>query len=178
MAAPGAGGDRPPWLPAATAWAVVAVMAVLALRPLFYTDTGHGDEATATYIGRLQELEGLTFQPDRTYYEMSLYWVGWYVGLSTVLLATFGAALIARRIMCHRAPQWVLPAMVLSWTVVTTLLRPAITPDHPWASRRLIVLVLPAFILFAVWFAAWLTRRLDSASEVRRPWLRRVLAAT
>ncbi|KIH97014.1 membrane protein [Streptomonospora alba] len=170
-------GDRPSWLPTAAAWAVIAVMAVIALRPLLYTDTGHGDEATAAYIGQVQELEGLPVHPDRTYYEMSLHWVGWYVGLSTVLLASFGAALIVRRIMSRRAPQWVLPAMVLSWTVVTTLLRPAITPDHPWASRRLIVLVLPAFILFAVWFAAWLTRRLNSEPEVSRPEVRRTTAA-
>ncbi|MDT0304551.1 hypothetical protein [Streptomonospora wellingtoniae] len=170
-------GDRPQWVPAAAAVAVVAVMAALALRPLFYTDLGHGDEATASYIGQVQEAEGLPFAPDRTYYEMSLYWVGWYVGLSTVLLAVFGAALVVRRVMQHRAPQWVLPAMVLSWTVVTTLLRPAITPDHPWASRRLIVLVLPAFILFAVWFVAWLTHRLYTEPGVDRTWVRRSTAA-
>ncbi|GAB3455537.1 hypothetical protein GCM10027570_36220 [Streptomonospora sediminis] len=170
-------GDRPRWLPAAAAFAVVAVMAGLALRPLFYTDLGHGDEATASYIGQVQQIEGLVFNPDRTYYEMSLYWVGWYVGLSTVLLATFGAALLARRILQRREPQWVLPAMVLSWTVATTLLRPAITPDHPWASRRLIVLVLPAFILFAVWFTAWLARRLAAESPESRPRLGRGLAA-
>ncbi|GAA4944798.1 hypothetical protein GCM10023224_29950 [Streptomonospora halophila] len=170
-------GDRPRWLPSAAALSVVAVMAALALRPLVYTDLGHGDEATAAYIGRVQEIEGLPFAPDRTYYEMSLYWVGWYVGLSTVLLAAFGAALVVRRIMLHRAPQWVLPAMVLSWTVVTTLLRPAITPDHPWASRRLIVLVLPAFVLFAVWFVAWLAHRLYTEPGADRPWVRRSAAA-
>ncbi|GAA4914262.1 hypothetical protein [Streptomonospora salina] len=171
-------GDRPRWLPAAAAWAVVAVLALIALRPLIYTDTGHGDQATADYIGQVQRIEGLAVQPDRTYYEMSLYWAGWYVGLSTVLLATVGAALIVHRIMRHREPQWLLPAMVLSWTVVTTLLRPAITPDHPWASRRLIVLVLPAFILFAVWFVAWLARRLDTGPGALRAELRRAAAAT
>ncbi|QBI52480.1 hypothetical protein [Streptomonospora litoralis] len=171
-------GDRPSWLPAAAAVAVVLVMAGLALRPLFYTDLGHGDEATAAYIGQVQEIENLPQNPDRTYYEMSLYWVGWYVGLSTVLLATFGAALLVRRIMQHRAQQWVLPAMVLSWTVVTTLLRPAITPDHPWASRRLIVLVLPAFILFAVWFTAWLARRVNTDSVGGRAWRGRAMSAT
>ncbi|MUL39735.1 hypothetical protein FZ103_00830 [Streptomonospora sp. PA3] len=169
-------GDRPAWLPAAAALAVLAVMAALALRPLFYTDLGHGDQATADFIGQVQEIEDLHVNPDRTYYEMSLYWVGWYVGLGTVLLGTFGAAVIVRRIMLGRAPQWVLPAMVLSWTVVTTLLRPAITPDHPWASRRLIVLVLPAFILFAMWFTAWLAHRLGTEPQVR-PRLRRAMAA-
>ncbi|NYI97743.1 hypothetical protein HNR12_004020 [Streptomonospora nanhaiensis] len=160
--------DRPRWLPAAGAAAVVVVMAVLALRPLVYTDYGHGAAATAMYIGQVQAFEGLPNDPDRTYYELSLYWVGWYVGLSTVLLATFGAAVLAHRILRRREPQWVLPALVLGWTVVTTLLRPAITPDHPWASRRLIVLVIPAFILFAVWFTAWLTRRLATEPAVDR----------
>ncbi|CAM3634639.1 hypothetical protein GCM10009799_26170 [Nocardiopsis rhodophaea] len=151
--------DRPPWLPTAVAVLAVLVVVALALRPLFFVQYGHGDEATGVFIGQVQEIEGLPVDPERTYEEMSLFWVSWYVGASTVLLATLGVALLLRRILLRREPQWVLPTMVLVWTVATTLLRPAITPDHPWASRRLIVLVIPAFILFAVWFVAWLARR-------------------
>ena len=32
---------------------------------------------------------------------------------------------------------------------------PAITPDQPWASRRLVPAVLPGFILLAVWALSW-----------------------
>ena len=40
--------------------------------------------------------------------------------------------------------------------MVTFLYRPAITPDQPWASRRLVAAVLPGFILLAIWASAWL----------------------
>jgi hypothetical protein len=152
--------DRPAWLPTAAAGLALLVVAALALRPLVYTHRGHGDEATAAYIGQVQGIEGLALDPDRTYDEMSLYWVGWYVGLSTVLFAGLGVALLVRRVLRRTDPQWALPLLLLVWTVATTLARPAITPDHPWASRRLVVLVLPAFVLIGVWFVAWLTRRL------------------
>ena len=33
------------------------------------------------------------------------------------------------------APAWTLPLLVFSWAIVSTLYRPAITPDQPWASR-------------------------------------------
>jgi hypothetical protein len=46
--------------------------------------------------------------------------------------------------------------MVFAWIIVTVLLRPAITPNHPWASRRLVPGVLPGLILLAVWASAWL----------------------
>ena len=46
--------------------------------------------------------------------------------------------------------------MIFAWAIVTTLYRPAITPDQPWASRRLVPTVLPGFILLAVWAADWL----------------------
>ncbi|GAB3208831.1 hypothetical protein ACQEU5_05075 [Marinactinospora thermotolerans] len=156
--------DRPAWLPTAVAAVSVLIMAGFALRPLIRVEYGHGDAATGYYIGQVQQIEGLPIDPDRTYEEMSLYWVGWYVGLGAVAMATAGVALLLNRILRRRAGAWVLPLMVLSWSVVTTLLRPAITPDHPWAARRLVVLVIPAFVLFAVWFAAWAVRRLRGAS--------------
>jgi hypothetical protein len=42
---------------------------------------------------------------------------------------------------------------------VTTLWRPGITPDQPWASRRLAGVVLPGLLLFALWTVAWAMRR-------------------
>ncbi|GAA3760144.1 hypothetical protein HDA32_004801 [Spinactinospora alkalitolerans] len=169
--------DRPAWLPTATAALAVLVMAGFAVRPLVHVQRGHGDEATAHYIGQVQEVEGLPFDPDRTYEEMSLYWVGWYVGLAAVLLATAGVALLLRRVMRRQEPRWVLPLMVLIWTVTTTLIRPAITPDHPWASRRLIVLVIPAFILLAVWFLAWAIRWIRAHPARPPAWLPASVAA-
>ncbi|RNL82350.1 hypothetical protein [Halostreptopolyspora alba] len=155
---PGTGPPR--WLPAAGAGLVVTVAAGLAARPLFLTQQGHGDEATGRYVEQVQSAEGLPIAPERTYEEMSLLWVAWYVGPVVVVVAALAAAIVAHRLLRGWDPRWVLPATLLMWSVALTLARPAITPDHPWASRRLVVLVLPAFILFAVWFLAWLAPRL------------------
>ncbi|PRY01474.1 hypothetical protein [Allonocardiopsis opalescens] len=146
---------RGPWAGIA-AGAVVAVMAALAVRPLLYTARGHAEpaEGTRSLIGQLQQIEGLPFDPDRTYAESTLNWVAWYVGVPVVVLATAGAALVAWRLVRRRDLAWALPLLMMAWTVVTVLVRPAITPDHPWASRRLVALVLPAFILLAVWAVA------------------------
>ncbi|WP_087100938.1 hypothetical protein [Nocardiopsis sp. JB363] len=150
--------ERVRWLPNAVGLLAILVMAGFAIRPWLWPDYGHGSDFTDQWVAAVQQTEGLPIEGSRTYYDMSLYWVGWYVGLGTVLFAVLGVALVLRRLAQRRDPQWLLPAMLLVWTVATILLRPAITPDHPWASRRLIVLVIPAFILFAVWFLAWLTR--------------------
>ncbi|MFE1170188.1 hypothetical protein [Nocardiopsis sp. NPDC058789] len=155
--------ERVRWLPNAMALLALLVMVGFAVRPLLWPDYGHGSDFTDQWVASVQDIEGLPIEGSRTYYDMSLYWVGWYVGLSTVLFASLGVALVLRRLTQRRDLQWLLPAMLLVWTVSTTLLRPAITPDHPWASRRLIVLVIPAFVLFAVWFLAWLTRYCENS---------------
>jgi hypothetical protein len=90
------------------------------------------------------------------YYEISLHWVFWYIGVPAVVLATIGAAVLARRCLRGQAPAWTLPLMCFAWIIVATLLRPSITPDQPWASRRLVPGVLPGFIVLALWAASWL----------------------
>ena len=81
----------------------------------------------------------------------------WYLGVPAVVLGTPGAALLARRCLRGRAPLWTLPLITFAWTIVVTLYRPAIVPDQPWASRRLVPAVLPGFILLAVWAVRWLS---------------------
>ncbi|MDE3721048.1 hypothetical protein PWG71_06575 [Nocardiopsis sp. N85] len=160
--------DRVRWLPNTVAALALLTMVGFAIRPLLWPDHGHGSDFTDGWVAYVQSREGLPVEGSRTYYDMSLYWVGWYVGLGTVLFASLGVALVLRRLTSWRDPQWLLPAMLLVWSVSTTLMRPAITPDHPWASRRLIVLVIPAFVLFAVWFLAWLTRYCAIAVRAER----------
>lgn len=96
----------------------------------------------------------------RTLAELSLHWVDWYLGLPVIIAATVGAGLLARACLRGRGGDWALPLMVLTWATVIFLYRPAITPDQPWASRRMVPEVIPAFVLLAVWAiargAAWL----------------------
>jgi hypothetical protein len=147
------------WVPDLTAMAVVLVVLGFGVRPLVQTVRGENSAVTVAFVAEVQKLAHLPIDPHRTYAEDSLYWVIWYIGLPAVLLATFGAAQLARRFLRGDALIWGLPVMVIGWAFVTTLWKPGIVPDQPWASRRLVPVVLPGLVLFAVWACAWLVRR-------------------
>jgi hypothetical protein len=128
------------WLPIAAAALIVAIFAGFALRPLAPSKAGHYEQDT-------------------------LYWVIWYIGLPAVLLGAFGLAglarLCAKALLTHTGPDaeartWALPLLTAVWVIVTVLWRPAIAPEQPWASSRLVPFVLPGLILGAIWGAAWL----------------------
>ena len=143
------------WLPDAASALAVLVVVAFAVRPLVQTVRSRmpGTEQT---IASYERDNHLPVDPMRTFAEQSLHWVFWYVGVPAVILATVGAALLARRCVRGQAPLWTLPLMTLAWTIVTVLYRPAISPDQPWASRRFVPAVLPGVILLAVWASSWL----------------------
>ena len=155
------------WLPEAVAALTVLALIGFAARPYFQTVRGETDPATISYIAELQKLAHLPIDPTRTYAEDSLYWVIWYVGVPAVILGAIGIALLSRRclqaLLTWRdngaARIWALPLMIIGWVTVTVLWRPGIIPDQPWASRRLVPVVLPGLILAAVWASAWIKER-------------------
>jgi hypothetical protein len=128
------------------------------------------------YVAELQKLAGLPVNGHRQYYEDSLYWVIWYLGVPAVLLGAFGLAVLAKRTTSalltwkdpHAAARvWALPLMMAIWTIVTVLYRPAVSPDQPWASRRLVPFVLPGLILGGIWAAAWLKEQAARLGRTR-----------
>jgi hypothetical protein len=144
------------WLPDAASALAVLVVVAFAVRPLVQTVRSPMPAATEQAIASSERENFLPADPMRTFSEQSLHWVFWYIGVPAVILATVAAALLARRCLRGQAPLWTLPLMTFAWTIVTFLYRPAITPVHPWASRRLVPAVLPGIILLAVWAASWL----------------------
>lgn len=125
------------WLPPAATAVTTAAFAVLAIRPLTQRQPGQN----------------------------AMVWVIWYLGLPAVLLAAFGLAVLAGRTTRalltwndsgQGARIWALPLLIALWVIVTVLWRPAISPEQPWASRRLVPFVLPGLILGAIWASAWL----------------------
>ncbi len=147
---------RGKWLPNIVALLAFVVLAVFVIRPYLQTVRGDTDALTESVVAGFQRADHLPVDPGRLYAELSLRWVFWYIGIPAVLAGTAGAALLARRCLRGRAPIWTLPLMVFGWAIVTFLYRPAITPDQPWASRRLVPAVLPGFIVLAVWASGWL----------------------
>jgi hypothetical protein len=155
-------------LPEALAVVWVAALVGFVIRP--YVQTVHSDasRSTAAYVGALQRALDLPPDPSRLYSEHSLYWVIWYIGLPAVLLGWCGIALLGRRclraLMTWRDPDaaariWALPLLIIGWGVLSVLWRPGTVPDQPWASRRLVPVVLPGLILCAIWVASWLAAR-------------------
>jgi hypothetical protein len=151
---------RGSWLPSAAAALAFAVIAGLALRPLVQTVHGQRTASDIRAMASYQRADHLPVDPTRLYYELSLHWVFWYIGIPAVIGATIGAAVLARRCLRGQAPAWTLPLLTFAWIITATLLRPSITPDQPWASRRLVPGVLPGFLLLAAWAASWLLARL------------------
>jgi hypothetical protein len=155
------------WLPELGAFLVIAALVGFAIRPYVQTVHGHPSAAVYRFIASLQHMQGLHVDPTRQYSEQTLYWVIWYIGLPTVLLGGFGAALLTRRclraVLGWRDPGaawriWVLPLAVVCAGSLAVLWDPDIVPDQPWASRRLVVIVLPGLILCGLWAAGWLAR--------------------
>ena len=164
----------------------VLVLALLAFRPYFQTVRGQTDPATIRQVASLQRLERLPVDGTRQYYETSLYWVLWYLGLPAILLACSGVAMLGRRLVqavleppspadspggsldglagdpflgmsSEALWPWVLPFLIICWSVVTVLWDPAVVPWQPLASHRLAPVVLPGLLLFAVWVSSRLT---------------------
>jgi hypothetical protein len=128
------------WVPVAAAAVTVTIFVGFAARPLVQKAAG-------------------------PYNQNSLYWAVWYIGLPAVLLGVCGLGILAQRgtrallAWADRAAEartWALPLLIALWVSVTVLWRPAIAPDQPWASRRLVPFVLPGLILAAIWASAWL----------------------
>jgi hypothetical protein len=155
-------------LPEALAVLWVAALAGFVIRPYVQTVRSDASRSTVTYVGALQRALDLPPDPSRLYSEHSLYWVIWYIGLPAVLLGWWGIALLGRRclraLLTWRDPDaaariWALPLLIIGWGVLSVLWRPGTVPDQPWASRRLVPVVLPGLILCAIWVASWLAAR-------------------
>ena len=148
----------------------VVVLVGLAVRPYLQVVRGQTDPALIRQVAALQRLEKLPADGPRQYYESSLYWVFWYLGLPAVLLACAGTAVLGRRSVRAALSQrpvasvaalrmWCLPFLIICWSVVTLLWNPAVVPWQPLASHRLVPVVLPGLLLLALWVASRLTSR-------------------
>ena len=152
------------WLPDAAAVLVLIAAFGLVIRP--YVQKVRGP--ASPYVAALQRLESLPIDPGRLYAENSLYWVIWYLGVPALLLGVVGLAMVTRqclralitwRDVSGAARAWALPVAIIGWGLFAVLWQPDTVPDQPWASRRLVPVILPGLVVLAVWVAAWLIGR-------------------
>jgi hypothetical protein len=161
----------------------VLVLAALAVRPYLQTVRGQTDPDVISQVAALQRLQRLPVDGTRQYYESSLSWVVWYIGLPALLLGCLGTVAMGRRlvraVLSPGDPAdsggrgfsvpgssvnegswlWGLPFLVIAWSALTALWDPAVIPWQPLASHRLVPVVLPGLILLALWASTRLTAR-------------------
>ncbi|MGH3098976.1 MAG: hypothetical protein ACRDMV_23560 [Streptosporangiales bacterium] len=131
---------------------------VLAARPLWETARGAGG-ADARFIAAQQRRLGVPVDPSRWYSEWSLHWVAWWVGWAVLVLAAVAAVFLTARVIAGKGGMRWLPALpILLWSAMVALWLPGTMPDHPWADRRLVPVVLPAVVLLGTWGLSWMVR--------------------
>ncbi|NIZ91389.1 hypothetical protein [Kineococcus rubinsiae] len=147
--------------------AAVLALVLLALgtRPLWLVVRQDPQDSGSRLVAALQLAQGLPVDGGRTYAEHSVDWISWYLGWPAVMLAGVAAVVLLLRLVPALQgrtplPGWTAPYVVAVGSLLLTLYRPGITPDHPWADRRFVPLVLPAVVLLATAAVAWGVREL------------------
>lgn len=119
------------------------------LRPVLQETHGKAN-GTVAFV---QTLGNLQVDATRSYAELTVRWITWYLGPLTLTLAILAAAGGVRLLVkgsLHFAAK--VAAFMLAPPALLYLWHPRITPDHIWAMRRFLPAVFPAVIL--VVFAA------------------------
>ncbi len=137
-------------------------------RPWWMTVRQDPNDPGARYVAGMQRRQGLPVDGGRTYAEHTVDWLSWYVGWVALVVALVALAVLLRRALRSlgegRLAPWAPVLVMAAGSTVLTLLRPGITPDHPWADRRLLIM-LPFVVVLVVVAAAWASRRLVSSGR-------------
>ena len=120
------------------------------LRPHLMTMRANPASGGANYVEQVQRFLHMGVDPTRSYYEQATRWLSWYLGWGTLALALIGACWLAHEQVAGRLRAWAPVFLVCFGSAVWVLLVPSITPDHPWADRRFVPVVLPGLVLFAI----------------------------
>ena len=145
-------------LPMMLGLATLGAGAALASRPWWQRVRQDPDDPGAHVVAGLQLRQGLPVDGGRTYAEQSIAWLSWWVGVPALVVALVALA-VAVRVLARTwvdgspLPGWAGPLVVAAGSTVLTLYRPGITPDHPWADRRLVV-ALPFVTILVIAAAA------------------------
>ena len=131
-----------------------------------------GETIGAPYsLAGIQQTQGLAIEPLRTYAEGSAHWLSWYLG-PVVAVGVLGWALLAARAATGRDIATAPFVLVLSAFMILYVWRPSINPDHIWAMRRFLPVVIPGILVCSGWV-------LDRLWDVRKipAWVPRILVA-
>ena len=145
------------------AWVIPVAIVIVAASLFFFrpvVQETHG-ALSNPFVQFAQRTEGLPVDGTRTYNEWSMQWLSWYLGFFGLALGVIGVAWAWRRTILGLRGLWPF-LLTLSLTAAVYVLRPSITPDHLWAMRRFLPVVLPGLILAAVLATQWAFRRVTN----------------
>ena len=128
----------------------------------------------------IQVAEGSAIEPDRSYGELSVWWLVWYLGVPIVLAGLTALTVATRRALRRGATALRFAALLALVPLVAYLIRPSINPDQIWAIRRFLPVAIPAVVIGAVAMAAAAVARvrLQPAGAKARRCHRRGLRST
>jgi len=138
------------WLPILAAAGVFLIGLFFFLRPHLMTMRANPESGGANYVEQVQRFLHMTVDPTRSYYEQATRWLSWYLGWGTLALALIGACWLAYEQIAGHRRVWAPAFLVCFGSALWVLFAPSITPDHPWADRRFVPVVLPGLVLFAL----------------------------
>ena len=150
-----------------------------------FVETGrHLSPQQPTAVASLQEAAGLPVDPLRSYDELSVQWISWYLGPVAVALGLLGFALLVRRVLLRTRSAHEVDvalaglAFLLLFGASTALYlwRPSIVPVQYWATRRFLPVTIPGLLLCAVWLGSTVGRTGLGRTALHRTALRRAAA--
>lgn len=115
-------------------------------RPLWYVNKiGKSN----SLVENIQRIEGLDIEGTRKYAETTLYWLIDYIGPITATLSIIGALVIIYKFYGNKWKHLTYWALLFIVPAIIYLNRPSITPDHIWASRRFLPVIIPSLVFMA-----------------------------
>jgi hypothetical protein len=139
-------------------------------RPLWMTNhfqSGSGHHA----VRGLQRQEGLTVDDSRSYEEYTFDWIGWYFGPPLLIAAVVGMTLLVYVAVRKRRFDLLVIAAVTLAAAALYFTRVNITPDQPWAFRRILPLITPGFFIGAT-YALYRLWHVEKIWRLGRRWFR------
>ena len=122
------------WLARALTWLLPLSFAVLLSRPLWF-------------IGHETHPDGVVA---RSFSEQTLNWIWWYTGPLLLVVGVAGFTWVWTGLVRLKRTLYLPFMLVLTMVSTLYLLKPSITGDQVWASRRLLPIVRPGFCLLGM----------------------------
>lgn len=141
-----------------------AALGVLISRPSWWVGHYPTDNGLITAA---QEREGLAVDGTRSYAEATFQWISWYYGWPVVLVGLAGLLVWVVYGTREKRTQLLWLSALFLPSALLYLTAPSITPDHIWAMRRFLPVVVPGLLIATVWVARSLVNRGRARGGVR-----------